>query len=214
MYGGPLTFLAALMPCGGPCRALGVQLYPWNASRARPCGGDRLRDRNSSPPIDAASLFPCPPSPATAASRALTDAGALPATYASAGAGGLAELLTVETDGTGADERAFLRRGSLRPSPISAPVRSCGSHGCPQRLRGAPEFRHHPGHGLWRPAGPRGAWRDADLRDLAVFQLRPWRHDGLRGHGDDPRDMGDAIGRDHAGAPAPPRSWRCPLGSR
>ena len=30
----------------------------------------------------------------------LTDAGALPATYASAGAAGLAELLTVEADGT------------------------------------------------------------------------------------------------------------------
>jgi branched-chain amino acid transport system permease protein len=43
-------------------------------------------------------------------------------------------------------------------------------------------------------AGARRARRHADLRHPAVFQLRPWRHDGLRRHGDDPGDLGPAGG--------------------
>ena len=76
----------------------GRAALPWNASRARRAARPASRS-SSSPPDHAGELFL---STVTGDSRIarLTDAGALPATYASAGAGGLAELLTVETDGT------------------------------------------------------------------------------------------------------------------
>ena len=47
----------------------------------------------------------------------LTDPGALPATYASAGRDGLAELLTVEDDRTAIPDRPHLRR--RRPPAIT-----------------------------------------------------------------------------------------------
>ena len=92
-----LTFLAALMPAT-------VHAEPWACSFTVECvAGEACGETGFEIELIAADhageLFL---STVTGDSRVarLTDADALPATYASAGAGGLAELLTVETDGT------------------------------------------------------------------------------------------------------------------
>ncbi len=93
----PLALLAALMPAT-------VHAEPWACSFAvecvasEPCGESGFEVEVISADHAGALLL----SSVTGDSRIarLTDAGALPATYAGAGTGGLAELLTIETDGT------------------------------------------------------------------------------------------------------------------
>jgi len=92
-----LAILAALVPAA-------VHAEPWACSFTVECvAGEACGESGFEVEVIAADhageLFL---STVTGDSRVarLTDAGALPATYASAGAAGLAELLTVETDGT------------------------------------------------------------------------------------------------------------------
>ncbi len=84
--------------------------------------------------------------------------------------------------------------------------------GLSQRDRRTSELRHHPRHLLRCAAGAWCARGDADLRHPALFQLRPWRHDGLRHRDGDPRDLGDAGDGHPSLGLCRRRFWRLPFG--
>ena len=53
------------------------------------------------------------------------------------------------------------------------------AYGFYQRSCCSDELCFDPRHRLWRTAGAWGAWGDIDLWNFTVFQLCPWRYDGL-----------------------------------
>src|SRR5690606_11026535 len=87
-------------------------------------------------------------------------------------------------------------------------------NGSPERPRGTDEFRNPARPCLWRTAGAWRLGRHIGLRDPALFQLRPWRHDGLWLHVHHRHDLAVAkLGRpsgpaaDGAFGPALRHSW-------